>query len=178
MAWGEALVQCILESYTFCAAHPTPSFIPLPLNPYNRLLANFLTERDEDMEKAEMEDRETEDRGVESKLYDKQGSIGGSAEISLDIPIRLIENRTQCDPPFFNHSNAITATASGPVEVSTEHKVRCMPMRKQLHTDKTGCHQKQLVNVVINIINEHGDLMSICLSGSIIAEDLTAEEQN
>jgi hypothetical protein len=50
--------------------------------------------------------------------------------------------------------------------------------RKQLHTDKTGCRQKQLVNVVINIINEHGDLKSICLSGSIIAEDLTAEEQS
>ena len=178
MAWGEALVHCILESYTFCAAHPTPSFIPPPLNPYNRLLADVLMERDEDMEKAEMEDGKTEDRGVESKLYDEQGSAGGSAEISLDIPIRLIENRTQCDPPFFNHSNAITATASGPVEASTEHKVRHMPMRKQLHTDETGCRQKQLVNVVINIVNEHGDLKSICLSGSIIAEDSTAEEQS
>jgi hypothetical protein len=178
VAWGEALVHCILESYTFCAAHPTPSFIPPPLNPYNRLLADILMERDEDMEKAEMEDRETEDRGVESKLYVEQGNTGGSAEISLDIPVRLIENRTQCDPPFFNHSNAITATASGPVEASTEHKVRRMPMRKQLHTDKTGCCQKQLVNFVINIVNEHGDLKSICLSGSIIADDSTAEEQS
>ena len=87
VAWGEALVHCILESYTFCAAHPTPSFIPPPLNPYNRLLADVLMERDEDMEKAEMEDRETEDRGVESKLYDEQGSAGGSAEISLDIQL-------------------------------------------------------------------------------------------
>ncbi len=51
-------------------------------------------------------------------------------------------------------------------------------MRKQLHTDETGCRQKQLVNVVINIVNEHGDLKSICLSGSIIAEDSTAEEQS
>ncbi len=74
MAWGEALVHCILESYTFCAAHPTPSFIPPPFNPYNRLLADVLMERDEDTEKVEMEDRETEDRGVESKLYDEQGS--------------------------------------------------------------------------------------------------------
>ncbi len=141
----------MLESYTFCAAHPTPSFIPPPLNPYNRLLADVLMKRDEDMEKAEMEDREAKDRGVESKLYDEQGSAGGSAEISLDILIRLIENRTQCDPPFFNHSNAITATASCPIEASTEHKVRRMPMRKQLHTDEMGCRQKQLVNVVIKI---------------------------
>ncbi len=97
------------------------------------------------MEKAEMEDRESEDRGVESKLYDKQGSAGGSAEISLDIPIRLIENRTQCDPPFFNHFNAITATASGPVEASTEHKVRRMPMWKKKfgRSSKCGSYRKQ-----------------------------------
>ena len=41
---------------------------------------------------------------------------------------------------------------------------------KQLHTNETGRQQKQLVNVVINIINESGDFKSICLSGSIIAE--------
>jgi hypothetical protein len=35
-----------------------------------------------------------------------------------------------------------------------------------------------LVNVVINIINEAGDLKSICLSGSIIAKDSTMEEQS
>jgi hypothetical protein len=49
---------------------------------------------------------------------------------------------------------------------------------KQLHTDKTGRQQKQLVKVVINIINEAGDFQSICLTGSIIAEDSTAEEQS
>ena len=49
---------------------------------------------------------------------------------------------------------------------------------KQLHTDETGRQQKQLVNVVINIINKAGDFKSICLSGSIIAEDSTAEEQS
>ena len=84
------------------AAHPTPSFIPPPLSPYHILLANALMERDEDMEEAEMDDRETENRGVESKHHDQQGSAGGSAEISLDISIRLIENRIQCDPPFLS----------------------------------------------------------------------------
>ena len=64
-------------------------------------------------------------------MYDEQGSAGRSAEISLDIPIRSIENRTQCDPPFNTHFNAISATASGPLEVSTKHKVRRMPMRKK-----------------------------------------------
>ncbi len=63
MAWCEALVNCILESYTFCAAHPTPSFIPPPLNPYNRLMAEVLMERDEVLEDAEMEDSEMEDGG-------------------------------------------------------------------------------------------------------------------
>jgi hypothetical protein len=32
---------------------------------------------------------------------------------------------------------------------------------KQLHTNETGRQQKQLVNVVINIINESGDFKSI-----------------
>ena len=114
------------------AAHPTPSFIPPPLkNPYNRLLAEVLMERDEDLEEAEMEERETEDGGEGSNIYDEQGSAVVSAEISLDIPIRLIEKSTQCDPPFFIHSNAITVTALGPLEVSTKHKVRCMPTRKK-----------------------------------------------
>ncbi len=44
--------------------------------------------------------------------------------------------------------------------------------------DETGRRQKQLVNVVINIINEAGDLKSICLFGLIIAEDSTTEEQS
>jgi hypothetical protein len=110
------------------AAHPTPSFIPPPLkNPYHRLLAEVLMERDEDLNEVEMEERETEDGGEGSNIYDEQGSPGDSAEISLDIPIRLIENRTQ---PFFIHSNA-TATASGPLDASAEHKVRRMPMRKK-----------------------------------------------
>ena len=113
------------------ARHPTPSFIPFPpKNPYHRLLAEVLMERDEDLEVAEMEERETEDGEEGSNIYDGQGSAGGSAEISLDIPIRSIENRTQRDPPFFIHSN-VTATASGPLDASMEHKVRRMPMRKK-----------------------------------------------
>jgi hypothetical protein len=94
-------------------------------------MAEVLMERDEDLEEAEIEERETEDGGEGSNIYDEQGSAGGSAEISLDIPIRLIENRTQGDPPFFIHSNTITATASGPLDAATEHKVRRMPMRKK-----------------------------------------------
>jgi len=46
------------------AAHPTPSFLPPPLSPYNRLLSEVLMERDEDLE-----DAETEDGGVGSNIY-------------------------------------------------------------------------------------------------------------
>jgi hypothetical protein len=63
VAWGEALVHCIIKSYTFCATHLAPSFIPPPLNPYSRLLAEVLMERDEDLEDVEMEDREKEEGG-------------------------------------------------------------------------------------------------------------------
>ncbi len=92
-----------------------------------------------------MGDRETEDRGEGSNIYDEQSSAGGAAEISLDIPIRLIENSTQCDPPFFIHSNTITVTALGPLDVSTKHKVRCMPTRKKKFgsCEKRGGNRKQ-----------------------------------
>jgi len=101
----EALLKFLLLT-------PPPSFIPPPLNPYNRVLGEVLMERNEDLEEAEMEERETEDGGEGSNIYDEQGIVVVSAEISLDTPIRLIENSTQCDAPFFIHSNAITATAS------------------------------------------------------------------
>jgi len=52
-------------------AHPTPSFIPPPLSPYNRLLAEVLMERDEDLEKAEMEDRETVDEGGQTFMMNR-----------------------------------------------------------------------------------------------------------
>ena len=57
------------------AAHRTPTFIPPPLSPYNsnRLLAEVLMERDEDLEESEMEDREMEDGGGGANIYDEQG---------------------------------------------------------------------------------------------------------
>ena len=81
-------------------------------------------ERDEDLEDGEMVDREMEDGGGGSNIYDEQRSAGGAARISLDIPVRLIENSIQCDPPFFIHSKTIAAIALGP-------KVRRMPTRKK-----------------------------------------------
>ena len=49
---------------------------------------------------------------------------------------------------------------------------------KQLHTDKTSRRQISLVNVVIGLLGTDGVLRSICLLGSIIAEDSTAENQS
>jgi hypothetical protein len=49
---------------------------------------------------------------------------------------------------------------------------------KQLHTDETSRRQISLVNVIIGILDTNGKLKSICLSGSIIAEDSTAENQS
>jgi len=64
------------------AAHPTPSFILPPLkNPYKRLLAEVLMEKDEDLNEAEMEERETEDGGEGSNIFDEQSIAGGAAEI-------------------------------------------------------------------------------------------------
>ena len=49
---------------------------------------------------------------------------------------------------------------------------------KQLHTDKTSRRQISLVNVIVGLHGTNGVLKSICLSGSIIAEDSTAENQS
>ena len=49
---------------------------------------------------------------------------------------------------------------------------------QQLHTDETSRRQISLVNVVVGLIGSDGILRSICLSGSIIAEDSTAENQS
>jgi hypothetical protein len=49
---------------------------------------------------------------------------------------------------------------------------------KQLHTDKTSRREISLVNVVVGLLGTDGVLRSICLSGSIIAEDSTAENQS
>ncbi len=49
---------------------------------------------------------------------------------------------------------------------------------KQLHTDETSRRQISLVNVIIGLLGTDGKLKSICLSGSIIAEDSTAENQS
>ena len=46
------------------------------------------------------------------------------------------------------------------------------------HTDETACHQISLINVIIFILNNDGNLKSICFSGFIIAKDGTAEEQS
>jgi hypothetical protein len=49
---------------------------------------------------------------------------------------------------------------------------------KQLHTDETSRRQISLVNVVVGLIGSDGIMKSICLSGSIIAEDSTADNQS
>jgi hypothetical protein len=49
---------------------------------------------------------------------------------------------------------------------------------KQLHTDEMSRRQISLVNVIIGILETNGKLKSICLLGSIIAEDSTAENQS
>lgn len=52
------------------------------------------------------------------------------------------------------------------------------PKWKQLHTDETSRRQISLVNVVVGLLGSDGVLRSICLSGSIIAKDSTAENQS
>ena len=49
---------------------------------------------------------------------------------------------------------------------------------KQMHNDKTSRWQKSLVNIVMTIVDQDDNLKTICLSGSIIAEDKSADEQS
>ncbi len=47
----------------------------------------------------------------------------------------------------------------------------------QLHTDETSRRQVSIVNVVISILSDDNALKMICMSGSIISKDGTADEQ-
>jgi hypothetical protein len=49
---------------------------------------------------------------------------------------------------------------------------------KQLHTDETSRCQVSIVNVVISILSNNNELKTICMSGSIISKDGTADEQS
>ena len=49
---------------------------------------------------------------------------------------------------------------------------------KQLHTDEMSRHQVSIVNVFISILSSHNDLKTICMLGSIISKDGTADEQS
>ena len=49
---------------------------------------------------------------------------------------------------------------------------------KQLHTDETERRRTSLVNVVMTLLDNNDNLKTTCLSGSIIAEDKSSEEQS
>jgi hypothetical protein len=49
---------------------------------------------------------------------------------------------------------------------------------RQLHTDETLRRQVSIVNVVISIITSDNELLTNCMSGSIILKDGTADEQS
>ena len=51
------------------------------------------------------------------------------------------------------------------------YRIGKSPKWTQLHTDKTSRRQISLVNVVVGLLGSDGALRSVCLSGSIIAED-------
>ena len=58
------------------------------------------------------------------------------------------------------------------------YRISKSPKWTQLHTDETSHRQISLVNVVVGLLGSDGALRSIFLSGSIIAEDSTAENQS
>jgi len=47
-----------------------------------------------------------------------------------------------------------------------------------LHTDETSRRQISIVNVIISILSDDNELKTICMSGSIISKDATADEQS
>ena len=49
---------------------------------------------------------------------------------------------------------------------------------RQLHTDEMSRRQVSIVNVEISIINNDNQMRTICMSGSIILKDGTADEQS
>ena len=48
---------------------------------------------------------------------------------------------------------------------------------KQMHNDETSRHHASLTNIVMGIVTEDDEFRTICVSGSIISEDGTADKQ-
>jgi len=49
---------------------------------------------------------------------------------------------------------------------------------KQLHTDETSRRQTSIVNIVMGLLTKDDELRTVCLTGSLLCEDGTAESQS
>ena len=106
------------------------------------------------------------------------------------VPPALLRSGCPCAPPTGRLGQLLVGRCRGSSQGEIEDSglggsshtldkrllLSTLPLQQLLPSD--GDTRAWEVNAVINIINESGDFKSICLSGSIIAEDSTAEEQS
>jgi hypothetical protein len=80
--------------------------------------------------------------------------------------------------PSVKHIKSLRAVLSTVTKTLAAYQLGHARNWKQLHTDEMSRRQISIVNVVISIINNDNELCTICMSGSIIPKDGTADEQS
>ncbi len=80
--------------------------------------------------------------------------------------------------PSVKHIKSLRMILSTVMKTLAAYQLGHAQTWKQLHTDETFRRQISIVNVVISIINTDNKLHTICMSGSIIPKDGTADEQS
>ena len=78
--------------------------------------------------------------------------------------------------PSLSHIKKLRTVLSLMTKSLTAYSLGNAKVWKQLHTDETEQRRTSLVNVVMTLLDNDDTLKTICLSGSIIAEDKTSEE--
>jgi hypothetical protein len=80
--------------------------------------------------------------------------------------------------PCIKHIKNLRTVLSYNTKALAAYRLGNAKVWNQLHTDETSRRQSSIVNVVISILECDNQLKTICLSGSIIPLDGTAEEQS
>jgi hypothetical protein len=80
--------------------------------------------------------------------------------------------------PCIKHIKNMRTVLSYNTKALAAYRLGNAKVWNQLHTDETARRQSSIVNVVISILECDNQLKTICLSGSIIPLDGTAEEQS
>ena len=113
----------------------------------------------------EMHANKTPPSCIQSNIYAMSRALYPDLDVVLELP-------------SLKHIKNMRTALAICTKILAAHQIGNAKELKQLHTDETSRRQASIINVVLGILNENDELKSICLTGSIISEDGTAENQS